>query len=338
MLWEALAGRHPFWRGSMLETARAIEAGARPLGDVRPGLPKRLLRIVDRALAQDPGKRPSARELADELRSLASADKKEPRRAAVALPSPSVPGRALTAVFGAVLAGWTAATIPFFPAGWPLALAAAVVAATLVRERLGIVLALAVPIFPIGNFSSGGALLYAAFAAALLAVTWREPRSTLLFALGPLLAPLSAVALLPIAAARIGSGARRALVTVLGMLTAAVVAAIDHGTLPLIGGAAPRSAGLRGATGALGVAGSLAHTATAHPAFLLETGLLAAVAVALPYVAGKGLFWSVGLGAGMLVATILALPAGAPISLYVALVACSVAVGAFSALRVTYRG
>ena len=59
MLWEALAGRHPFWRGSMLETARAIEAGARPLGEVRPELPKRLLRLVDRALSQDPGKRPS---------------------------------------------------------------------------------------------------------------------------------------------------------------------------------------------------------------------------------------------------------------------------------------
>src|SRR5262249_7863076 len=53
MLWEALAGRHPFWRGSMLETARAIEFGARPLGDLRPELPKRLLRLVDRALSQD---------------------------------------------------------------------------------------------------------------------------------------------------------------------------------------------------------------------------------------------------------------------------------------------
>src|SRR5436190_4549863 len=45
MLWEALAGRHLFWRGSMLETARAIEAGARPLGALRPDLPKRLLRL-----------------------------------------------------------------------------------------------------------------------------------------------------------------------------------------------------------------------------------------------------------------------------------------------------
>src|SRR5947209_19839081 len=68
MLWEALAGRHPFWRGSMLETARAIEAGARPLGEFRPDLPKRLLRLVDSALSTNPARRPSARELADALR------------------------------------------------------------------------------------------------------------------------------------------------------------------------------------------------------------------------------------------------------------------------------
>jgi len=338
MLWEALAGRHPFWRGSMLETARAIESGARPLGDLRPELPKRLLRLVDRALAQDPGKRPSARELAGELRGLARADKKEPSRATIALPSPSVPDRLVTAALGAALAGWTAAAIPFFPPGWPLALGGAVVAATLVRERLGIALALAVPVFPIGNFSSGGALLYVALAAALLAVTWREPRATLLFALGPLLAPLSLVGLLPLATWRIGSGARRALVTALGVLTAAVVAGVDHGTLPLVGGAAPLGAGLRGATGAFGVAGTLAHAAAGHPALLLETALLAAVAVALPYVAGRALRWSAGLGAGMLLAAILVLPAGAPFSLAAPLAACSIAVGAFSALRVTTAG
>jgi hypothetical protein len=338
MLWEALAGRHPFWRGSMLETARAIESGARPLGDVRPGLPKRLLRLVDRALSQDPGKRPSARELADELRGLSRSDRNERRGAAVSLPSAALRGRAVTATLGVALAAWTAAAIPFFPPGWPLALGAAVVAATLVRERLGIALALAVPIFPIGNFSSGGALLYAAVAAALLAVTWREPRSTLLFVLGPLLAPLSAVALLPLATVRIGSGARRALVTALGVLTAALVAGVEHGTLPLVGGTAPRGAGLRGVRGPLGVAGSLAHTAAAHPALLLETGLLAAVAFALPHVFDRGLRWSAGLGAGMLGATILALPAAASFSLAAALAACSIAVAAFSALRVTGAG
>src|SRR5207237_3229497 len=63
MLWGARAGRHPFWRGSMLETARAIEAGARPLGELRPDLPKRLLRLVDSTLSTNPARRPTARDL-----------------------------------------------------------------------------------------------------------------------------------------------------------------------------------------------------------------------------------------------------------------------------------
>src|SRR5207253_78003 len=87
-----------------------------------------------------------------------------------------------------------------------------------------------------------------------------------------------------------------------------------------------------GATGPLGVAGSLAHAAASQPALLVETALLAAVAFALPYVFEKGLRWSVGLGAAMLGATILALPAGASFSVALSLAACSTAVAAFSAL------
>ena len=43
------------------------------------------------------------------------------------------------------------------------------------------------------------------------------------------------------------------------VLSAAVVAGVVHGTLPLVGGAAPLSAGLRGAKGPLDAAGSLAQ-------------------------------------------------------------------------------
>ncbi|MDX6470463.1 MAG: eukaryotic-like serine/threonine-protein kinase, partial [Gaiellaceae bacterium] len=51
MLWESLAGRHPFWQTSMLDTARAIESGAPPLATLRPDLPKPLLPLVDRSLS-----------------------------------------------------------------------------------------------------------------------------------------------------------------------------------------------------------------------------------------------------------------------------------------------
>src|SRR5439155_1894473 len=68
LLWEALAGFHPFWTSSLVETAKAIERGAAPLHTQRPDLPKALLAFVDRALALDPTRRPRASELADGLR------------------------------------------------------------------------------------------------------------------------------------------------------------------------------------------------------------------------------------------------------------------------------
>ena len=96
-------------------------------------------------------------------------------------------------MLAAVLAGWTAAALPFYPHAWPYGLAVLAAAATLLRERAGIALALAVPVLPLGNISLGLALLYAALAGGWLLVTWREPRAGLLFVLGPLLAPVAAL-------------------------------------------------------------------------------------------------------------------------------------------------
>ncbi|MGH3131434.1 MAG: serine/threonine-protein kinase, partial [Gaiellaceae bacterium] len=68
MLWEALGGGHPFWKPSLLDSARAIGAGAPPLATVRPDLPKPLLAAVDRALSLEPRRRPDAETLAAALR------------------------------------------------------------------------------------------------------------------------------------------------------------------------------------------------------------------------------------------------------------------------------
>ena len=62
MLWEALAGRHPFWRPSLMETGRAIEEGAPSLRTARPDLPDSLLDAVDRALATRPAQAADRRE------------------------------------------------------------------------------------------------------------------------------------------------------------------------------------------------------------------------------------------------------------------------------------
>src|SRR5579875_2031329 len=260
MLWEALSGRHPFWQGSMLDTARAIEEGAPPLAELRPDLPKALLRLVDRCLSLEPEQRPSARELAQALRGAATAARRPQRQAVpLRLPSRVEPERLAAAALAAAYAGWTTAALPFWPHGWPVLLAALAAGGTLVRERIGIAIALAAPVLPLGNVSSGLALLYAGLAAAWLVFSWRQPRSALLFALGPLLAPVAAVALLPLATARIRLGIRRALVAALGVLTAALTAGLRHATLPLVGSSPPRGLGIGHSTGPLDVAGSLAH-------------------------------------------------------------------------------
>jgi hypothetical protein len=333
MLWEALVGRHPFWRGSMLETARAIEAGARPLAEFRPDLPKRLLRLVDSSLSTNPARRPRARELADALRGAASSTS-IPRRPALKLPSRVDAGHAVTALLAAVLAGWTASALAFYPHGWPFLLAAAAAVATLFRERAGIALALAVPVLPLGNISLGLALLYAALAAGWLLVTWREPRAALLFVLGPLLAPAAALGLLPLATARVRAAPLRALTVLVGVLTAALAAGIRHASLPLVGGAAPLGVGVAGARDPFDVAGSLARAAGAQPSLLVEACALAIVALALPHARARGRWAAAGLGAGMIVLTVAAVPSAAALPLLLA----SWAIAAFTALRAPALG
>ena len=332
MLWEALAGRHPFWRGSMLETARAIEAGARPLGELRPDLPKRVLRVVDSSLATNPARRPTARDLADALRGAAlSASTPRP---ALRLPPRIEAGHAITALLAAVLAGWTAAALPFYPHGWPFGLALLAAAATAFRERAGIALALAVPVLPLGNISFGLALLYAALAGAWLVVTWREPRAGLLFVLGPLLAPVAALGFLPLVTARVRAAPLRGLTVVLGVLTAGLAAGIRHVSLPLVGGPAPLGLGVAQARDPFDVAGSLARAAGDHPSLLLEACALALVAVALPHARPHGRWAAAALGAGMIVLTVAAVPSAAAVPLLLA----SWAIAAFTALRAPVLG
>ncbi|MBX5474391.1 MAG: serine/threonine protein kinase [Thermoleophilia bacterium] len=319
MLWEALAGQHPFWQGSMLDTARAIERGAPPLAELRPDLPKGLLRLVDRALALDPSRRPSAAELARGLRGAATPRRrKRGRSVRVGVVVPREASRAGAAGLAAAFAGWTAAELPFYPHGWAAGLALGAAALTLVRERLGLAVALAVPVLPLGNVSSGLALLYALVALAWLALCWREPRSGLLFALGSLLAPVGALGLFPLATAGVRAPVRRAAQAALAVLAAMVVAGIRHAPLPLTGAPAPLGVGVGGATGPLDVAGSLARAAAAQSGLLVEAAALGLVALALPYARAWGRWGGAGLGALMLALTLLPVPAASALQLVAA--------------------
>src|SRR3954464_790380 len=70
VLWEALAGEHPFWGGDLSETSRSIQQGAPSLATLRPDLPTHVFDTVDSALGASPQRRPAAERLAAELRNL----------------------------------------------------------------------------------------------------------------------------------------------------------------------------------------------------------------------------------------------------------------------------
>ena len=314
LLWEALAGWHPFWNGSLLETARRIESGAPPLAQARPDLPKPLAALVDRMLALNPAARPPAGKLAHELRDAFSLRLRR-RKARTTLPPVKAPLALAAPVAAGLFAGWTTGTLPFFPPLFAPLLGLLACSLTLVRPRIGLALALAAPVLPLGNISAGLALLYATLAGAWLVLSWRAPREGLFLALGPLLAPVSALGLLPLAALGLGSRARRALHVAAAVLLAGIVAGLRHAPLPFTGAAPPKGLGIAGSDDPFAVAAALWRTLLAHQTLTLEALALAAAAVALPYARERGVWAIAGLGAGLIAVTLLPAPtvAAAPL-------------------------
>ena len=317
MLWEALAGRHPFWQTSMLETARAIEQGAAPLATLRPDLPKGLLQLVDRSLSLSPARRPSAADLSHALRG-AAATRRRKRSRSGGLAVPEQATRVGAALLAGGYAGWTAAELPFYPHSWAVVLALGAAAVTSFRARLGLVVALAVPVLPLGNLSLGLAVLYAAAAAAWVVLCWREPRSGLLFVLGPLLAAFALLGLVPLVASGLRAGPRRAAQAGVAVLVAGIVAAVRGVALPFTGASPPLGLGVAGSTDPLDVAGTLARAVAAHPPLLIEACVLAVVALALPFAQARGRWGAAALGAAMLCLTLLAVPSAAAVPLVAA--------------------
>ena len=318
MLWESLSGRHPFWQTSMLETARAIEQGAPKLETLRPDLPKRLLELVDRSLSLNPARRPAAAELAQALRGVAAPQRGRPQvRPGRSVALPLEAARAGAAALAGGFAAWTAVELPFYPHGWAAGLALAVAGVTAFRARLGLALALAVPVLPLGNVSLGLAFLYAALAAAWIVLSWREPRSALLFTLGPLLAPLAALGLVPLLASGLRAGPRRAAQAGVAVLAAGLVAGVRGVALPFTGAAPPLGLGVAGSSDPFDVVGTLARAAAAQPALLLEAAAFAAIALALPFAQSRGRWGAAAAGAVMLLLCVLAVPAAAAVPLVV---------------------
>jgi hypothetical protein len=317
MLWEALAGRHPFRSSNAAGTSRRIRAGAPPLESVRPDLPAALLAAIGSALDPDPEKRPSAGRLATELRGEPRKRKRVPGQVEVKLPTRAPQERVVglakerlaPAVAAAAWTGWVASVLPFYPAGWPAGLTIAAAALGFAFPRAAFAFALTVTFFPLANISLGLAMLFALLGTAWIALTWTDPRGNIALVLAPLLGPLAGLALLPIAAQFARGPTRRAVQAASGALLAVLVAGLRHRTLPFAGTAPPLGLGITGSNRPSAVAWALWRPLEAHPVVLGQAVVLAAAAAALPYLRARGPWIAAGAGTALLAATALAAPA-----------------------------
>jgi hypothetical protein len=313
LLWEALAGRHPFWAVSPLETARRVEQGAQPLAELRPDLPRELCRAVDRMLSVDPRKRPTAKQALSFLRTVEQG-RTERRRATT---SPAVlRERAPHAALAALFAGAAAFVLPFFPTGWPFLLGALVALVAFLSPAAGLAAALAVPVLPLGNVSLGLAIAYLPLALAWLLLFARDARSGLLFLSGPLLAFVHLLPLVPVIALQARGIVRRTALggaAVVATVAAAVVAELR---LPLTGEAPPRPRGVSGAAepGAA-LDGSLAAL-TSRPTIVAAIVIVALAAASAGLARDRGLWGVAAWGAAFLGALLLVPVAvgGAPVA------------------------
>jgi hypothetical protein len=302
LLWEALAGRHPFWGGSLLDTARRIEEGAPSLATVRPDLDPAVVECVDRALAVDPKRRPAARVLAARLRKVAPALRRARRRPPTpALPPVAAARRVAPAGAAVLFAAWSTSALPFYPAGWPLALAAVAGVVALLNQRLGLVFCLAVPVLPLGNYALGLALVYAAAALVWLIFSWREPEASLFVTLGPILASFGLVAALPVAGLAIANPFRRGIQVAMAVLVAAAVAGASG--LDRLGIAASDRPGEAAA----------ALVRALEQVTIVQAVVLGLVAAALPLARARGPWAAAGLASFFVAAQLLAAPSLAPL-------------------------
>jgi hypothetical protein len=156
-------------------------------------------------------------------------------------------------------------------------------------------------------------------------VCWHESERGLLFVLGPLLAPIAALGLLPLAGLAVRAPLRRGLQVAGAVLAAGLVAGIRGTPLPFDASRAPD---LRVAASGdpFTVLGALWGALLDRPALAVETLVLAAVAVLLPYARARGPWAIAALGAAFLAAALLAVPAVAAAPLVVAVWATCLAV------------
>ncbi len=337
LLWEVLADRHPFWGLPLQEVARAIQAGAPSLAAERTKAPRRLVAAVDSALAANPEKRPRASAFAADLRSsLRSAPARERRtprekQPAVAEPPINALGRRVAPIGLAVVAAALGATLlPFWPSALVVAIAIGAGLAAWLDPRVGLLVALAAPVFPLGNYAQSAALLYGAFALGWLVLCWRDARYGLLFVCGPLLAGAGMLALVPLVVQPARGMVRRVSQAAVAILAALLVAGVADDELPLVNRPAePLGIGPLDplSEAALAVWGTM----TGYTVALAGVIVAATAAAILPSARDRSRYGVAAVGA---VLTVLSMVAGAAVvSTIVVVLVWSIAAAVAGALR-----
>jgi hypothetical protein len=339
LLWESLAGEHPFWGVPLPQVAAAIEAGAVPIGTTRADLPPAIADAVSSALAIEPSRRPSAGRLAADLRAaLASPrrDRSQPSRPRQAAPAPkAVPAslplerRLVPAALAAVTVTLAASLLPFWTPGLVLLLALTAGLAMLRAPRLGLAIALFVPVFPLGNVAQAAGVIYAIVAVAWLAMCWRDARAGLLFVAGPLLASVGALALLPLAVQPARGRARRAGQAFAGVLAAAAVAGLRGQPVPLTGAIVP-NLGIDGSTRVTDVVQALVVFLEGNGGLLVVALVLALSSALLPAAQRRGLTGIAVLGTCQIGFILVLAPALPSLSIVLGTCALCVALAALS--------
>jgi hypothetical protein len=308
ILWEGLCGRHPFFGESYARTTERIMAGPGSIAEERPELPRALVEAVDSAFELDPSKRPSPGELASRLREIADRRRRprhEPRRKR--LDRREAAGRVL---HGALAGSYVAAMLvlfTFLPQSFTLPIALLVGLAAFARPQLGLGLALAIPILPLGDVAIGLAGAYAAAAAGWLYLYWRQPRAGAAFVLGPPLAAVGLLGLFPFGTAGIRGALQRAFATAGAVAAACGLAALSRTPLPFVGGELPAGLGITASDSPTAVVVALASYAWSQPALLAVTAVLTLVAVLSP-LARHASVWQLSIGGVLLIAATLLVP------------------------------
>jgi eukaryotic-like serine/threonine-protein kinase len=334
LLWETLGDRHPFWGVPIQQVARAIQSGAPPLATERRGIPRRLAAAVDAALALDPAARPAASTLAAELRNSLRTSPSRPARKPrhddeeALAPAQRHARRVMPVVLSAVTAALGATFLPFWPPELVAAIVFAAALASWLDPRAGLAVALAAPVFPLGNVSASAAMLFGAFALGWLLLSWRDGRHGLLFITGPLLAGVGLLALVPLVLQRVRGSVRRAAHGALAVLSAALLAGISGDALPFTDERA-ESLGI-GPLTTVSEAGTALWTSLMTSGVVASAAVLAAVATGiLPWARQRSRY---GVGAVGLVLTAASIIAGAGIAGMIVVTAVWAAAATFAAV------